>query len=354
MPQANAPVGCWLIVGALSIAGACSSDETGDQTGAVATGGMSGGSLATGGALAPSGGMGAAGTMAPSGGVGGIGGAMSGGSGGVSGVGGSGGVGTGGMMASTGGTEPDSGTPEPDAGVPEDLCAVLPITAELRDIHGDIYTRYAAARGIPVLSTDSPEDEAMRRACMMLYDLGQRPDILEVMIQENIGLVLMGVDETSADFPEFAAWGVPDSRARGLGGVPRGLCAEENVMCDRSVDRWRGESICVHEFAHTMQLGVYNEMDNTFMSRLEAAFRAATSAGKYRSTYAASNSVEYFAEGVQNWYNTNIESIPANGVHNEINTRSEMKDYDPELYDIIAEVLPDMPSYQDCYYYEDD
>jgi hypothetical protein len=162
------------------------------------------------------------------------------------------------------------------------------------------------------------------------------------------------VDETSADFPEFAAWGVPDSRARGLGGVPRGLCAEENVMCDRSVDRWRGESICVHEFAHTMQLGVYNEMDSTFMSRVEAAFRAATGAGKYQSTYAASNSVEYFAEGVQNWYNTNIESIPANGVHNEINTRSEMKDYDPDLYDIIAEVLPDMPSYQDCYYYEDE
>jgi len=188
---------------------------------------------------------------------------------------------------------------------------------------------------------------------MLLNDLGQRPEVLEVMLRENIGLVVMGVDETSADFPEFAAWGVPDSRARGLGGVPRGLCAEENVMCDRSADRWRGESICVHEFAHTMHLGVYNEMDSTFMDRVDAAFRAAREAGKYSNTYAASNSVEYFGEGVQNWYNTNIESIPANGVHNEINTRSEMEEYDPELYELLAEVLPDEPTYKDCYYYDE-
>jgi hypothetical protein len=183
---------------------------------------------------------------------------------------------------------------------------VQPITDELRAIHSDVYTRYAAARGVPALATDSPDDEALRRACMLLDDLGQNPEVLAVMLEENIGLVVMGIDETSADFPEFAAWGVPDSRARGLGGVPRGLCAEENVMCDRSVDRWRGESICVHEFGHTMHLGVYNKMDSTFMERVD-----------------------------------------------EINTRSEMKEYDPALYEILAEVLPDEPSYKDCYYYED-
>jgi len=352
MARANLRLSSWLIVGALSIGGACASD-TGEKSDAILTGGMSGGALATGGALAPvTGGMAAtAGTAAPAGGVGGgTGGTTSGGVGGSAGSMTTGG--SGGTSPMTGGMDADSGTPEADASAPDDLCEVLPITDELRAIHGDEYTRYAAARGVPVLSTDAPEDEAMRRACMMLYDLGQRPDILEVMLEEDIGLVLMGWDETSADFPEFAAWGVPDSRARGLGGVPRGLCAEENVMCDRSMDRWRGESICVHEFAHTMQLGVYNKMDSDFMTRVDAAFRAARNAGKYDNTYAASNSVEYFAEGVQNWYNTNIEAVPANGVHNEINTRTELQEYDPELYDLLAEVLPDEPSYEDCYYYE--
>jgi hypothetical protein len=109
---------------------------------------------------------------------------------------------------------------------------------------------------------------------------------------------------------------------------------------------------CVHELAHTMHLGVYNKMAGDFDARVEDTFRAARNAGEYESTYAASNAVEYFGEGVQNWYNTNIESIPANGVHNEINTRAELEEYDPGLYEILADVLPDEPGYKDCYDYD--
>jgi len=385
MTRRTGRLSCWLAVAALSITSACAND-TGQSEQPLA-GGMSGGTFATQGGTAapPTGGMGisTAGTMASGGiGGGGVGGGGVGGvaSGGTGGVGGMNACATGALDTDTDGSpdcddacpadamkteagECGCGEPEPmqvggacspDGGVPaEDLCIVGPITDELREIHGEVYTRYAAARGVPALATDAPADEALRRACMLLYDLGQRPDILEVMLEEDIGLVVMAESETSADFPEFAAWGVPDSRARGLGGVPRGLCAEENVMCNRSVDRWRGESICVHEFAHTMHLGVYNKMESDFNSRVQAAFRAATSAGKYSNTYAASNATEYFGEGVQNWYNTNIESIPANGVHNEINTRAEMEEYDPGLYEILAEVLPDEPGYKDCYYYDE-
>ena len=235
-----------------------------------------------------------------------------------------------------------------------DVCAVQAIPDTLRAEHGldPVYTRYASARGVPVLASDASQDEALRRACLLVRDLSAAPKVLETMSQEKIGLVVMGEDETSADFPEFARFRVPDSRARGLGGVPRGLCAEENIMCNRQRDRWRGESICVHEFAHTMHLGVYNVMERDFNSRVEAAFQAARDAGKYDDTYAASNAAEYFGEGVQDWYNTNLESARPNGIHNHINTRSELQEYDPALYEILSEVLPDQPSYQDCYYYE--
>jgi hypothetical protein len=381
----------WLAGIALSTLSACSAGTTDRGDGVIGAG--AGGS---GGALPMQAGSGGAGSMAPpppASGTGGRGGSGSqlpvAGSAGVSGSGsgGSGGTRSAPDACATGDLDTDSdgtadcddacpadadktepgecgcGQPEPaQAGVacgedePDEvdpnLCRVQPITPELRDIHGGVYTRYASANGVPVLSTDSPQDEALRRACTLLLDLSQRAEVLETMLDRNIGLVVMGVDETSADFPEFAAWGVPDSRARGLGGVPRGLCAEENVMCDRSVDRWRGESICVHEFAHTMHLGVYNVMDSTFNSRLQTAFRAAIDAGKYANTYAASNATEYFGEGVQDWYNTNLESARPNGVHNEINTRAELEAYDPGLYEILAEVLPDQPRYKDCYYYE--
>ena len=47
-----------------------------------------------------------------------------------------------------------------------------------------------------------------------------------------------------------------NERARGLGAtvaVPLGSSAEENALCD-SNDRYRGEDITVHEFAHSLHL----------------------------------------------------------------------------------------------------
>ena len=100
-----------------------------------------------------------------------------------------------------------------------------------------------------------------------------------------------------------------------------------------------------------MHLGVWSKIDPTFDQRLNAAYQAARSAGTYANTYAESSAVEYIAEGVQNWYNTNIGLTRPNGVHNHINTREELRTEDPMLYKLLSEVLKDKPSYKDCYYY---
>ena len=60
--------------------------------------------------------------------------------------------------------------------------------------------------------------------------------------------------------------------------------------------------------------------------------------GGPKETYAAGNSSEYWAEGVQNWYDTNRTM---DHDHNHIHTRAEFKKYDPELAAICAEVLGD-------------
>jgi hypothetical protein len=53
----------------------------------------------------------------------------------------------------------------------------------------------------------------------------------------------------------------------------------------------------------------------TFQGRLRAAYRDALASWRFANTYALENLQEYWAEGVQNWYNTNLEAIPANGIH---------------------------------------
>ena len=70
------------------------------------------------------------------------------------------------------------------------------------------------------------------------------------------------------------------------------------------------------------------ELDPTFDDRLEAAYRAATDKGLWKGTYAGSNREEYWAEGVQDWFDNNREN---DALHNHVNTRAELKEYDPAL-----------------------
>ena len=55
---------------------------------------------------------------------------------------------------------------------------------------------------------------------------------------------------------------------------------------------------------------------------------------------AATNAGEYWAEGVQSWFDTNREN---DGSHNHVNTRGELKEYDPDLAKLVEEVHGDGP-----------
>ena len=60
--------------------------------------------------------------------------------------------------------------------------------------------------------------------------------------------------------------------------------------------------------------------------------------GGPKQCYALVNPAEYWAEGVQDWYDTNRTM---DHDHNHIHTRAQLKTYDPELAKLCAEVLGD-------------
>lgn len=60
--------------------------------------------------------------------------------------------------------------------------------------------------------------------------------------------------------------------------------------------------------------------------------------GGPKQCYAALNRAEYWAEGVQDWYDTNRTM---DHDHNQIHTRDQLKSYDPELSKLCEEVLGD-------------
>ena len=89
--------------------------------------------------------------------------------------------------------------------------------------------------------------------------------------------------------------------------------------------------------------------DDTFENRLSSAYGAAMQSGVFENTYRTSSVQEYWAEGVQDYYDTNVESIPANGVHNSVNTRGELLTADPTLHALIAESFPENLGWPDCH-----
>ncbi len=79
-------------------------------------------------------------------------------------------------------------------------------------------------------------------------------------------------------------------------------------------------------------------VDQTFDDRLKKAYQSAMENGLWKGVYAATNHHEYFAEGVQSWFNNNR---PPDHDHNHVDTRSELQEYDPGLAALCEEVFGD-------------
>ena len=65
------------------------------------------------------------------------------------------------------------------------------------------------------------------------------------------------------------------------------------------------------------------------------------SEGLWENTYAGSNKEEYFAVGTQCFFNNSRKGPEgSDGVHNEISTRDQLRDYDSGLYNLMLETFP--------------
>lgn len=204
------------------------------------------------------------------------------------------------------------------------------------------YQKYIEAGGLPVVGSKNVSDFAMREAAWIVTQmLTNRPDLLRAMSSNHVRLAVMAWNEFTTDIPEHADlkpkiyW---DRRARGLGATPRRpavSCAEENLL-GYPGDPYAKENICVHEFAHAIHEMGLSAVDPTFDRRLRACYQNATNGGLWKGTYAAVSRQEYWAEGLQSWFDDNREN---DSLHNHVNTRVELKEYDPGLAALCAEVF---------------
>ncbi|CAH1258082.1 MDGA2 [Branchiostoma lanceolatum] len=206
------------------------------------------------------------------------------------------------------------------------------------------YQKYLHAYGIPVLGSSILPDDALRRACYdVLFMLADRKDIRDSYYDYYGRAGIMAETEVTLDIPEHSGLD-PDfnTRARGLGATvskPVSTGAEENVLC-YNTDPYKVEDIFIHEFAHGVDILGARKAVSDFITRLQAAYDSALANGLWANTYADDTRDEYWAEGVQSYFNVNHESDPPDGIHNHVNTRVELQAYDPDLYAMVEEIYP--------------
>ena len=82
-----------------------------------------------------------------------------------------------------------------------------------------------------------------------------------------------------------------------------------------------GESILIHEFSHSILDVAIEYLDPAFVNRVENAYDYSKLVGRWANLYADENYREYWAEGVQSWFDANREMNPQDLVHNYVNTR---------------------------------
>ena len=206
------------------------------------------------------------------------------------------------------------------------------------------YQQWIDVEGLPVVASEKVNPYAVKEAAWLIRQMiGHRPAVLRTMANNNVRFAIMAHDEMTTDIPEHSSlrpdfyW---DKRARGLGATPvrpAVSCGEENLL-NYPGDPYWNENILIHEFSHALHQMGLNTVDPDFDNRLKSTFETAKKSKLWEGTYASTNKEEYWAEGVQSWFNTNREN---DAEHNNVNTRTELKNYDTALATLLNEVFGD-------------
>jgi len=176
------------------------------------------------------------------------------------------------------------------------------------------YTRYCRTnRGLTVATDGFASNEALERTAYILDNMMANMDsaIPDIMDRSGFRQIVMGSypSEIVPDLPELsfldpAIWGT----RRGSGAtvqIPVGTNAEEDALCLDN-DIYKDQDITVHEFAHSLHLLGFKQLWPEFQTELDQHYNYAYANSLwgwgYVGSYAMTNSEEYFAMGVQSYF----------------------------------------------------
>jgi hypothetical protein len=237
-------------------------------------------------------------------------------------------------------------------------CEVEPLSASAG--LDPFYTQVCWAEGIPVVASAEVDGLALQAAADILVNmLRPRPDLKAALVSRKLRVGIIGTDQRAVDLPEYRDLptsypGTDWDAARAYGATPRRpllAAPEENLICS-AADSYPGQSVLTHEVGHTVLDMAIAPTDKSMKPRVEAAYRQALANPVYAHTYAMTNADEYWAEGVQDYFNASRAAYGVSGggdgYDGPIASRATLQQDDPTLAGLVAEVFGDNPWRPSC------
>ena len=229
-----------------------------------------------------------------------------------------------------------------------DIPDPIPLPAVVREFFklDPYYEQWINVRGLPVIASARVNPYALKETAWLIEKtIGHRSDLLRTMVSNKARFAVIPYTDVITEIPEYRDQPTLDFvvyHVRGVGGSEGATvsASEESILNYPGTTETfnKGFSLVIHEIAHGIHLLALNSLDPTFDERLRVTYEAAMRKGLWQGTYAASNRREYWAEGTHAWFfpNSSVDRQSHFG-----NTRSALKEYDPELVTLLTEVYGD-------------
>jgi alpha-glucosidase len=227
------------------------------------------------------------------------------------------------------------------------------------------YAKFTYAREFVVLGSKHVSDEALLRVNDLIRKMfAYRHDVLKALIADGARLVVLGRTEKLSDLPELKGskdkagfdevryleytprlklMVVPEENVLSLPREPfAGRCMVVSVFA-KALHQVTGSREVIADFEKRRDRQQYElrvkRLDVEFDRALRKAYEAATAKGLWKGTAAARDRVEYWAAGVEAYFDAAGEGPAPALADRPITTREALKEYDAELYALVDETM---------------
>jgi hypothetical protein len=236
------------------------------------------------------------------------------------------------------------------------------VTTAPKEVRSEWISKYVWCRGFSILGTKRVSEKAMLEAGRIIRNMFRyRHDILKAIIDANVQLVVIAQGQSPGDIPDIKKirrkWFVnKQSSPAKQSPLFRFSTAETNLL-KTAGNPARGENLMIRDMALLMYYitglrevdPAYNKrkhvqqyekglerMDRGFDEKVRELYRNAKKRNLWAGTPAMKNRFNYFAEGVQSFFNAN-QIITSGNDH--VNTREQLQAHDPDLALYIGDIF---------------